>query len=138
MNQLSTILTLLLTAACPLCSAQDATSLPSRYSAGLARQVDADSVLVFELAHSKKKIEASLRDYLVAFNASFHGDNKIRVGVPLASMANDRVHLTYDLSGKNLVLQWKFAQDSKQGSPFNYYAYINQSGTASIVMNTRF
>lgn len=85
----------------------------------------------------RNRLEASLKDYLVAFDSQLSKE-RYRVGLPLASFANKQVDVAYDLSGKNVMAQWRFAQSSAAGQRFDYQAYVGASGSVSLVLSSRF
>ena len=82
-------------------------------------------------------LEMSLKDYLVAFDGRMVNE-RLRVGLPLASLANNRLDLAYDLAGKNVMAQWHFAKTSVGGNRLDYKAYVGASGGVSMVLSTRF
>jgi len=98
---------------------------------------NADKLLVSHARDSRTKLEASVKDYLVVFNS--HQDlDRARVGIPLASFADGTVNLAYDVSGRNVMAQWTFAQSSAYGNKVNYRAYFGDSGVVSLAVSTRF
>jgi hypothetical protein len=138
-TQLITLISLLLTLVCPLCWAQDASDLSTFSIASLDRPINTDTELASELKQSKKKIESLFNEYLVAFNASHEaGQSKLRIGLPLTSMAGDLIHFAYDVADKNIIMQWKFAQTKAYGTQWNFHAFMSQSRTASIAFSASF
>ena len=98
---------------------------------------DADKLLTSQVRDSRMKLEASVKDYLVVFNANQDVD-QARLGIPLASFAEGRVNFAYDISGRNLMAQWNFAQTSAYGNKIRYHAYVGDSGVVSLAVSTRF
>jgi len=98
---------------------------------------DADKLLTAHARDSRVKLESSVKDYLVVFNS--HQDlDRARVGIPLASFADGAFNIAYDLSGRNVMAQWTFAQSSAYGNKINYRAYVGDSGVVSLAVSTRF
>lgn len=98
---------------------------------------NADKLMVSHARDSRTKLESSVKDYLVVFNS--HQDmDRARVGIPLASFADGTVNLAYDVSGRNVMAQWTFAQTSAYGNKINYRAYVGDSGVVSVAVSTRF
>lgn len=96
-----------------------------------------DKITLAHAAQSRNKLESSLKDYLVAFNPQFVNERP-RVGVPLASFANNRLDFAYDLSGKSVMAQWRLVQPAANGQRWDYQAYVGASGTVSFVISARF
>jgi ABC-type transport system involved in Fe-S cluster assembly fused permease/ATPase subunit len=107
--------------------------------ANLSRPVNADAEMLSEINQSKKKIESLFKEYLVAFDAS-HDDSqrKIRVGLPLTSMADNLIHFAYDVADKGVIMQWKFSPTKAHGTQWNFHAFVSQSRTASIAVSANF
>ena len=77
---------------------------------------NADKLLTAHARDSRVKLESSVKDYLVVFNS--HQDlDRARVGIPLASFADGAVNIAYDLSGRNVMAQWTFAQLGERTLP---------------------
>lgn len=86
---------------------------------------------------SRAKIESSLKDYLVVFDAPNTSDGS-RLGVPLVSLADNTLNLAYDSTGKGLMAQWKLFQTDERGNKLNYQAYLGSAGAVSLVISARF
>jgi len=115
--------------------AQESGALPAGYAT--TPVAPADKALVSDADNARKKAEASLGEYLVAFDSRYDSNRK-RVGLPLGSFADDTLHIAYDLSGKNVMAQWRFAQSSALGQKLNYQAYVGESGVVNFVISTKF
>lgn len=85
----------------------------------------------------RNRLETSLKGYLVAFDSQL-AKERVRVGVPLASFANDQIKVAYDLSGQNVMAQWQFAQSNTGALRLNYHAYVGASGGISLVLRSNF
>ena len=96
-----------------------------------------DRITLAKADQTRSSLEASLKDYLVAFDSQLV-EERYRVGLPLASLANNQVELAYDLSGKNVMAQWRFAQSATNGKRLDYHAYVGASGAMSLVLSSRF
>lgn len=96
-----------------------------------------DKITLARANQARSGLEMSLKDYLVAFDGRMVNE-RLRVGLPLASLANNRLDLAYDLAGKNVMAQWHFAQTSVGGNRLDYKAYVGASGGVSMVLSTRF
>lgn len=96
-----------------------------------------DKITLAHAAQTRNKLESSLKDYLVAFNPQFVNE-RVHVGVPLASFANNRLDFAYDLAGKNVMAQWRLVQPTSYGQRWDYQAYVSGAGTVSFVISARF
>jgi len=96
-----------------------------------------DRITLAKADQTRNGLEASLKDYLVAFDSQLVKE-RYRVGLPLASFANKQIDVAYDLSAKNVMAQWRFAQSTTSGQRFDYQAYVGASGGVSLVLSSRF
>lgn len=96
-----------------------------------------DKITLARADQVRSGLELSLRDYLVAFDGRMVNE-RLRVGLPLASLANQQLDLAYDPAGKNVMAQWHFTQTSFRGNRLDYRAYVGASGNVSMVLSTRF
>jgi hypothetical protein len=96
-----------------------------------------DKAMLVRADSTLKSVETSVKGYLVAFKPRMDSEAR-RVGVPLASFADNTVHLAYDVGNKNVMAQWTFAQSKVMGGEVRYQAFVNESGNASLVLNSRF
>lgn len=96
-----------------------------------------DKISLTRADQTRSSLERSLKDFLVAFDGRM-ANERIRVGLPLASLANNRLDLAYDLAGKNVMAQWHFAQTTFGGNRLDYKAYVGPTGGVSMVLSTRF
>ncbi|APW43851.1 hypothetical protein [Rhodoferax saidenbachensis] len=117
--------------------AQESGALPAGYAAKQTTMAPVDKALVLDAGNTRGKVESSLKGYLVAFDSRAES-RRLKVGLPLASFADDTVQIAYDLGGKNVMAQWKFAQSQAMGQKFNYQAYVGESGTVNFVVSSRF
>jgi len=137
-NPLYALITFLMSLVCPLCFAQDAPKAPSRFAASLIQPVDADAELTTQMAENRQKIEAHLHDYLVAFNASHDGNRHVRVGLPLTSLADNQVHVAYDMVGGGVMMQWRLSELTHRGTLWQFNAFVNQAKTATVAVSANF
>jgi hypothetical protein len=137
LKHLSTFTLALLALAGQTVLAQDTAPAPEREMPGVAAPVNRDKAMQTGFDSSTRQIETSLKDYLVAFD-SRHDSKQKRVGVPLTTFSNSPLSIAYDLSGQNLMAQWKFSQSNAHGDKLNYQAYVGQSGTVSFVIRASF
>ncbi len=137
MKLVSAVLSLSLVCAAQLVQAQQQLPPMGLGSEARARMAEADQRLLVQADNTKRKIANSVEGYLVAYNAS-HVDNRWHVGVPLASFSDTGLSLAYDLSGKNVMAQWKFAQKTIGHNVLEYKAYLGDAGNANLVISSRF
>ena len=117
--------------------AQETGALPTAYALNQTTMAPADKAMVLEADNTRNKVESSLKGYLVAFDSRTES-RRVKVGLPLASFADDTVQIAYDLGGKNVMAQWKFAQSQAMGQKLDYQAYVGNSGTVNFVISSRF
>ncbi|MBK7005562.1 MAG: hypothetical protein IPH37_10850 [Burkholderiales bacterium] len=96
-----------------------------------------DQMTLARVDQARNRLEMALKSYLVAFDGHMVNE-PVRVGVPLASLAHNRLNLAYDPAGKNVMAQWHFAQTTLGGKRLDYKAYVGASGGVSMVLSTRF
>lgn len=96
-----------------------------------------DQILLSDANTSLRRMEASLSDYLVAFNSSQDGGRR-RLGLPLASLGDSGFKVAYDLSGKSVMAQWTYSQVSPKGNSLNFQTYLGQSGGLNFVLRAVF
>ncbi len=97
----------------------------------------ADQSLLLRADQSRSALESSLRGYVVAFDTAMLR-TRPRVGVPLAAFSNSGLELAYDVSGQSVMAQWRLSRPSGQGNRIEYRAFVGATGTASLVISTRF
>jgi hypothetical protein len=135
---LATTLCISLTALCQLAladtTAQPEPVLVQSQPVAVSEQ---DKAMLVRADSTLKSVESSVKGYLVAFKPRMDSEAR-RVGVPLASFADNTLNLAYDLGNKNVMAQWTFAQSKVLGNEVRYQAFVNESGNASLVLNSRF
>lgn len=95
-----------------------------------------DQQMLRSAGESVRKVESSVQDVLVAYKPR-HDSEMRRVGVPLVS-SESGLGLAYDLSGKNLMAQWKFSQSNLGSTTVNYRAFVSESGQVSFTISSNF
>lgn len=96
-----------------------------------------DQEMIRNAGTSVRKVESSVQDVFVAYKPR-HDSEMRRVGVPLVSSADTGLGLAYDLSGKNLMAQWKFSQSNLGGGSVNYRAFVSETGQVSFTVSSNF
>ena len=96
-----------------------------------------DKGLLLRADQSRSALEASLGSYVVAFDTAVLR-TRPRVGVPLANFSNSGLELAYDVSGQSVMAQWRLSRPSDHGNRIDYRAFVGATGTASLVISTRF
>ena len=96
-----------------------------------------DKITLARADQTRSGLELSLKDFLVAFDGRMVNE-RLRVGLPLASLANKQLSLAYDLAGQNVMAQWHFAQTTLGGNRLDYKAYVGATGGVSMVLSTRY
>lgn len=96
-----------------------------------------DKSLLFQADQSRSALETSLSGYLVAFDTATVRARP-RVGVPLATFSSPGIELAYDVSGQSVMAQWRLSQPINQGNRIDFRAFVGATGTASLVISTRF
>lgn len=92
--------------------------------------------MIRQAGDTVRKVEASVQDLLVAYKPR-HDSEMRHLGVPLLSH-DSGWGLAYDLSGKNLMAQWKLSQTQLGGTTIDYQAFVSESGQVSVTLQTRF
>lgn len=96
-----------------------------------------DRVMIASADQTRRKLELTLKDYVVAFDPQLP-NQRLRVGLPLVSFADRQWEVAYDVADKSLMAQWRFAQISVSGQKWDYQAYLGTSGAVSLVIKAHF
>jgi hypothetical protein len=96
-----------------------------------------DRTMLIEADGERKKLEASLKDYLVAFDTRYDGSRK-KVGLTLTSFSGSPLALAYDPDGKSMVAQLSFGQTVTSGLRFEYRAFVGEAGNVNFQISSRF
>lgn len=113
------------------------TDVAPAYDAARNTSNASDKTLLLQSDRSRNKLEAALSGYVVAYNSAAVGVRP-RVGVPLTTIPNAGLELAYDVSGQSVMAQWRLSQPSSLGNRVDLRAFVDTSGTASLVISTRF
>jgi hypothetical protein len=117
--------------------AQDIAVLPSAYALTATSGRSVDRGLAIEADGARKKLEASLGEYLVAFDSRYDGGRK-KVGLSLTSFSGSPLELAYDPGAKNMMAQVRFGQTITSGVKLNYQAFVSEAGTVNFLISSRF
>lgn len=96
-----------------------------------------DRTMLIEADGERKKLEASLKDYLVAFDTRHDSSHK-KVGLSITSFSGSPLVLGYDPGAKSLMAQVRFGQTINAGLRFEYRAFMGESGTVNFLVSSRF
>jgi len=111
-----------------------AQSLPVPVAISVSEQ---DKAMLKKADTTLKGLENSLKDYAVALKPRADSEQR-HVGLPLATLGDDNLHLAYDLATKSMAAQWSFVQTKVLGHTLQYQAFVGESGAASLLMSMRF
>jgi hypothetical protein len=111
-----------------------ATYLGERAAANITHS---DRAMIASADQTRRKLELSLKDYVVAFDPQLP-NQRLRVGLPLVSFASRQWDVAYDVADKSLMAQWRFAQTTVSGQKWDYQAYLGTSGAVSLVIKAHF
>lgn len=96
-----------------------------------------DRTMLIEADGQRKKLEASLKDYLVAFDTRYDGSRK-KVGLSITSFSGSPLALAYDPDGKSMVAQLSFGQTVTSGLRLEYRAFVGEAGNVNFQISSRF
>ncbi|MDR7306770.1 hypothetical protein [Rhodoferax saidenbachensis] len=96
-----------------------------------------DRTMLIEADGERKKLEASLKDYLVALDTRYDGTRK-KVGLTITSFSGSPFALAYDPGAKSMVAQVSFGQTVTSGLRFEYRAFMGESGNVNFQISSRF
>jgi hypothetical protein len=96
-----------------------------------------DRALLIEADGERKKLEASLKDYLVAYDTRYDGTRK-KVGLSLTSFSGTPFALAYDPGAKSMMALVRFGQSTNAGLRFEYQAFVGESGNVNFQISSRF
>lgn len=139
MKPLSTLITLVFVGMIQALYAQESgwRAFPNPQNAESSAAVDADKLLQAHMDDSRQRLQDSLKNYLVAFDASADGEHK-RVGLALGALSTRRMRVAYDPGARGLMAQWQVSDSSFAGKKLNYHAYIGESGSVQFVIRARY
>ena len=96
-----------------------------------------DRTMLIEADGERKKLEASLKDYLVALDTRYDGSRK-KVGLTITSFSGSPLALAYDPDAKGMVAQVRFGQTLNSGVRFEYRAFMGEAGNVNFQISSRF
>lgn len=96
-----------------------------------------DRAMILEADGQRKQLEASLKDYLVAYDTRYDGTRK-KVGLTLTSFSGSPLSLAYDPGAKSMLAQVSFGQTTTAGLRFEYRAFVGESGNVNFQISSRF
>lgn len=96
-----------------------------------------DRAMLIEADGERKKLEASLKDVLVAFDTRYDGSRK-KVGLSITSFSGSPLELAYDPGAKSMMAQVRFGQTTNAGLRFEYRAFMGESGNVNFLVSSRF
>jgi hypothetical protein len=96
-----------------------------------------DRAMLLKADGQRKNLEASLKDYLVAFDAQHDGSRK-KVGLSITSFSGSPVELAYEPGAKIMMAQVRFGQTVNAGLRFEYRAFVAESGAMNFQISSRF
>lgn len=96
-----------------------------------------DRVILAKIDDSRKELEASLKDYLVAVDTRPDLSHK-KVGLTLTNFSGSPFAVAYDPSGKSMMAQWRSEVTTSSGQVFQYQAFVGEAGAVNFVISSRF
>jgi hypothetical protein len=100
-------------------------------------QGEQDRALVMKIDDSRRELEASLKDYLVAVDTRPDLSSK-KVGLTLTNFSGSPLAVAYDPSGKSMMAQWRSEVKTSSGQVFQYQAFVGEAGAVNFVISSRF
>lgn len=100
-------------------------------------QGERDRALVMKIDDSRRELEASLKEYLVAVDTRPDQSRK-KVGLTLTTFAGSPLAVAYDPSGKSMMAQWRSEVTTASGQVFQYQAFVGEAGAVNFVISSRF
>jgi hypothetical protein len=114
------------------------TVLPAPMAPALrSSQGDQDRAIVMKIDDSRRELEASLKDYLVAVDTRPDQSRKT-VGLTLTNFSGSPLAVAYDPSGKSMMAQWRSDVTTSSGQVFQYQAFVGEGGAVNFVISSRF
>jgi hypothetical protein len=98
---------------------------------------DRDRALVIKIDDSRRELEASLKEYLVAVDTRPDQSRKL-VGLTLTTFSGSPLAVAYDPSGKSMMAQWRSEVKTSSGQVFQYQAFVGEAGAVNFVISSRF
>jgi hypothetical protein len=98
---------------------------------------DRDRALVMKIDDSRRELEASLKEYLVAVDTRPDQSRKL-VGLTLTTFSGSPLAVAYDPSGKSMMAQWRSEVKTSSGQVFQYQAFVGEAGAVNFVISSRF
>jgi hypothetical protein len=96
-----------------------------------------DRVMLTKIDDSRKELEASLKDYLVAVDTRPDLSRK-KVGLTLTNFSGSPLAVAYDPSAKSVMAQWRSEVTTASGQVFQYQAFVGEAGAVNFVISSRF
>ena len=96
-----------------------------------------DRAMLLKADGQRKNLEASFKDFLVAFDAQHDGSRK-KVGLSITSFSGSPVELAYEPGAKIMMAQVRFGQTVNAGLRFEYRAFVAESGAMNFQISSRF
>jgi hypothetical protein len=96
-----------------------------------------DRALVMKIDDSRRELEASLKEYLVAVDTRPDQSRK-KVGLTLTTFSGSPLAVAYDPSGKSMMAQWRSEITTSSGQVFQYQAFVGEAGAVNFVISSRF
>jgi hypothetical protein len=96
-----------------------------------------DRALVMKIDDSRRELEASLKEYLVAADTRPDQSRK-KVGLTLTTFSGSPLAVAYDPSGKSMMAQWRSEITTASGQVFQYQAFVGEAGAVNFVISSRF
>lgn len=100
-------------------------------------QGEQDRAIVMKIDDSRRELEASLKDYLVAVDTRSDQSRKT-VGLTLTNFSGSPLAVAYDPSGKSMMAQWRSEVKTLSGQVFQYQAFVGEGGAVNFVISSRF
>jgi hypothetical protein len=96
-----------------------------------------DRVMLTKIDDSRKELEASLKDYLVAVDTRPDLSRK-KMGLTLTNFSGSPLAVAYDPSAKSVMAQWRSEVTTASGQVFQYQAFVGEAGAVNFVISSRF
>lgn len=98
---------------------------------------ESDRAMLDRAEGTVRQAESALKEVFVAYKAR-HDTEQWRLGLPLVTHAGSGLGMAYDMTGKNMMAQWKHSTPAVGGGSTDYRAFVGDAGQFAVSVSRRF